>query len=987
MNLALKKKLKRWWKWLAGGAVALLLLAWLLFTPIVQAIIQHEIGVQVAGLLNATLTIDHLSYRAPLTVVISQAHLTATGRDGASVPVAELGGLEVSLARLPLGGPVIVDHLTLTDPVIYLTRLADGTIQIQPDLLRPQPPPTGPAVNLSQMIQVRKLSLNNLTVKVTDLTQAGHPTVQWASFNADAELGGSPSEYEFHARLVDRPLTELNLDGSVDVDRDSANLKNLTASGDLTPDSMGQLPPAVQAMLVQNGLASATAGLTVADGATLGFDASSDRWKVQSLNGELKFDGKFADRSAGATVQFNLAGGGPAQAPTGLDYLGKLDPDSAATISIDHFAARSGDEAIGLEQGTAKLEGGKVKLDDAEIEIAGGKVSINHADLALAGQRDFDGDVAYSGIELKQVKHLLHLNDPRGRMSGSVSGKVAVSGELSESGPIIVDDLALTGPAIDLTTVADSASEIQPNPASPEAASSGESVSVSRMIQFRKVSVSDLNVKMTDLTQAGHPTVQWAILDADAQSGGAPSEYQFHARLANKPLAELNIDGSVDVDKYSVSLKDLSASGDLSADSIGQLPPAVQQMLTQNGLVGATADLTIADGAKLDFDAAKSHWQVASLKGELKFNDQCGDQSAGAGVQFAINAGGPVQGAMGLDYLGKLDPDTAATFTIDPNSPLAVAAPGLPAPISEGGGTIQYSNGTLTFDHFSAHCGDQAIDLQQGTGNLDDGKFNFDNGVIAIAGGTIWINHADLGLNEPHDFNGDVAFSDIDLKQVKELLHLYDPKGRLSGLASGKVTASGELGPSGPTNLVASGSLHAENGDFFDLPGLTEVADKVNPDFASAGRVGNAAMVFTFDHQTLDLSKLAVSCPVIGIQGTGRIGADPPHTLHLNLVVAPLTGLKSQFDQTPVWFLGRAIGAVQNAITNVSQKLYSFEVTGTAVSPTLRAVPVPTLTSETKNLFNNMIKPGAVNLLDLIQHKNDDQQSGEQNTSSQPSTQ
>lgn len=176
-----KGRWKRLVAGIAGAFVLLVVLVCILFTPIVRLIIQHEVRVQLEAILNAQVEIDDLQYHPFLSVSTGRIRLVSTDASGNPIEVAELGGLTVNLAKLPLGGPILVDDFELLHPVICLTRLAGGRIQLsQPDLLRSQPgsqsSSSGTPGKISDLLQVRHFKLSDLTVQVTDESQPNSPT-------------------------------------------------------------------------------------------------------------------------------------------------------------------------------------------------------------------------------------------------------------------------------------------------------------------------------------------------------------------------------------------------------------------------------------------------------------------------------------------------------------------------------------------------------------------------------------------------------------------------------------------------------------------------------------------------------------------------------------------------------------------------------------------------------------------------------------------
>jgi hypothetical protein len=234
-----------------------------------------------------------------------------------------------------------------------------------------------------------------------------------------------------------------------------------------------------------------------------------------------------------------------------------------------------------------------------------------------------------------------------------------------------------------------------------------------------------------------------------------------------------------------------------------------------------------------------------------------------------------------------------------------------------------------------------------------------------VAQGTVLVDAAEMDLTPPYHYSASLSFSGVQLSDAKVIAQINDPGGKLAGIAAGKLNVSGAM-PPGVSPLVAmqgDGSAQVEQGDFWDIPFLGDIAGRINPNFSQAGRVGEAAVVYTIGNGQLHLSQLAVSSPLVGVQGNGDVGLTGDNELNLNVVAAPLGDWKKQIDKTSnnpvVGFFGQAVGSAQQAINKVSQAaLLSFQVTGPAASPSIKPVAAPALTGAVGNIFNKMAQPG-----------------------------
>ena len=137
---------------------------------------------------------------------------------------------------------------------------------------------------------------------------------------------------------------------------------------------------------------------------------------------------------------------------------------------------------------------------------------------------------------------------------------------------------------------------------------------------------------------------------------------------------------------------------------------------------------------------------------------------------------------------------------------------------------------------------------------------------------------------------------------------------------------------------------------------------------------GQAAAVFEIKNQVVDLQQAAISAPVLGVQGSGKIGFDGQ--LNLVAVAAPLADWKDQIKRTKIPIIsdvaGEVAGGLQKIINTASQTLlYEFKVTGNVSKPKIETVPAPVVTEGVAKLFNSMLK--GENLGDVLNKPDDPQ--------------
>jgi hypothetical protein len=551
-------------------------------------------------------------------------------------------------------------------------------------------------------------------------------------------------------------------------------------------------------------------------------------------------------------------------------------------------------------------------------------------------------------------------------------------------GPIVVSDFVLLDPSIDLIRLPSGEIDLQQNllKSQPSAPSSGgKAAKPSSMIQVKHFQISDLTVALVDWSNPAHPAQTWVRLDVDGKhNDSGPGDYDVHVALAEKPLTQLSLDLSANIDGASITMKNFSFTAQAPGDNdLSQLPPEIASFIKDKGLTGAGVNATIADGAALTADLDQNHWTLRGFNGHVDFTTASGTPLAGGSIVFSATAGGPLPGPgapVGLEYLTALDKDTALSIHTDPNSQLMLHVSGLPQPITQGGFDFEYVNGTATLKTFDAHYGQQTLHLDLaadvGSDNITLSAFH-----LNVAGGTVTVKSAELFLTQPNHYAASVQCQNIQLSDLMQLAQL-NSGGHIAGVAAGDVTVTGPLalGTSPLATAQGNGRFSVEKADVWDFPALGQVAGKAGANLGAAGRIGEAAGVFTIGDGALHFSKLAVNCPIVGIQGSGDVGLVDDNPLKLNLVVVPLGNVKKEIDNTGIpgiSILGQAVGSIQKTVTKVSKSTFlSFDVTGPAANPSIQPAAAPAVTGAAKDLFDNMSKAGGSTgggLLNLLQGK------------------
>jgi hypothetical protein len=219
-----------------------------------------------------------------------------------------------------------------------------------------------------------------------------------------------------------------------------------------------------------------------------------------------------------------------------------------------------------------------------------------------------------------------------------------------------------------------------------------------------------------------------------------------------------------------------------------------------------------------------------------------------------------------------------------------------------------------------------------------------------------------VALGKPVAFEGNVYMRDLDLKAVaKAMADNGKPPMKLSGKGTvkGTFTAASAHEQYKAEDLIrASGVFEVVEGDFWQIPVMGEVVQGTKTK-SDALTVGQAAGRFEIKDRRVDLKRIAVSAPALGIQGDGWVGFDKK--LELKAVAAPLADWKDQMKRTKIPIIsdvaGEVLGALQAMVNGASKTLlYEFKITGTTKEPKVETVPAPVLTEGVAKLFGAMIK-------------------------------
>jgi hypothetical protein len=531
-------------------------------------------------------------------------------------------------------------------------------------------------------------------------------------------------------------------------------------------------------------------------------------------------------------------------------------------------------------------------------------------------------------------------------------------------GPMVVENFVLDDPSIQLIRLPSGEVELDQNLLKPQPASTKPWGKTSDTIQVKHFQIKNLTVQVIDEQNPSAKPEVWMTMDAEgSQNGSGPGAYDVQVALNEGPAAKMNLNCSVDTDGLGLKLKNFSLTATAPTDDqLSQLPAPLADYIRGKALQGAGLSVTVADNAALAVDLAKNHWTVTGLDGQMQLTSPQGKPLADGKVTFSIHGGGPLPSEQmtGMSFLGSLDPDSAMSVKTD--SKLSIESTVLAQPVSDGAFDLEYANGTLTLKSFDVNYGSKPVHLDMAA-NLLAQQAKLAGFHLNVAQGTVLVDSAEMDLTPPYHYSASLSYSGIQLSDAKVIAQIPDAGGKLAGIAEGKLNVSGTLPPgvSPLTVIQGDGKVHVEQGDFWDIPFLGQIAGKINPNFSQAGRVGEAGVVYTLGGGEMHISKMAVSSPLVGVQGSGDVALTGDNELNLNVVAAPLGDWKKQIDKTGVpgiALFGKVVGSAQQAMNKVSQQvLLSFQVTGPAMNPTITPKAAPAVTGAIGDLFSAMAKP------------------------------
>jgi hypothetical protein len=236
--------------WIKLLVVAMVLLVILVVSSprLIGWIIGHELHSQLASRMNARLEFSRVVYQFPYGVRIEKAHLLMPADHGGLDSWIDVGRLELTLAKLPLGsGPLLIEKLAIDRLVVHLASSSGSSAAPSPST-----PAGAPAKKLSDLFRLQNVSMSGGRFEY-DFSDPGHSTPPIAWGNLNLSMNTSPVSgglYQFAIAIADQPVVAADVTGSFDIDSLLLNADNASVTISCDPAQTAvQIPPQGQAFI------------------------------------------------------------------------------------------------------------------------------------------------------------------------------------------------------------------------------------------------------------------------------------------------------------------------------------------------------------------------------------------------------------------------------------------------------------------------------------------------------------------------------------------------------------------------------------------------------------------------------------------------------------------------------------------------------------------------------------------------------------------
>jgi hypothetical protein len=363
--------------------VILLAVAWFSLAIALSPLLRAKLQTQVSAHLNANLHIGSLRYAFPYGVQAWDVHLVGNADN---VELFSCDHMELSLVRLPTSsGSLLINKIVLQKPVARIVRGANNSFS-GTSVVRQIPGGQPTSKRISDILQLRILTINDGQVSYEDRSQPKLPPMVWENLNADMHLAPeSGSQYGWDFAAASPQTATISVAGTIDVDQAIVDVTKLAIDAHVARDSSpSAMPSKIQNLMKTFGV----------EGAAI-FQATAHiplkELPASQVNASLQLNGVRADLNGSEfTCDLQLGIDKSPDNPQLSLAVKKLDATTeAGVISVQHLKAdvdsRAGtwqlsDIALTLQ---AAHHTGVSGLTRVQGSISGAGSTIGQYDLSL----------------------------------------------------------------------------------------------------------------------------------------------------------------------------------------------------------------------------------------------------------------------------------------------------------------------------------------------------------------------------------------------------------------------------------------------------------------------------------------------------------------------------------------------------------------------------------------------------------------------------
>lgn len=248
---------RKWTIRLGAGGLALLLVG-LIGLWCIGQILGHKLIGLLGERLNAQVSAGGFYYLPPYGLLAKDCRVVVRDADGTAYDLLEIQSLRVALAEAPVhGGPLIIQDLTVRQPVIHLIRTIQG-LEGETGLVKPPPPGTDnagkPKHKLSEILRLRHVSIIGGQVIYEDRTLPEPSPMKWSGIDVHIETSPKgPADYDFNFTGANAGLADFVANGQINVDDRRALIEHFLLSAHPSEDRFAsELPPQLASALAKH---------------------------------------------------------------------------------------------------------------------------------------------------------------------------------------------------------------------------------------------------------------------------------------------------------------------------------------------------------------------------------------------------------------------------------------------------------------------------------------------------------------------------------------------------------------------------------------------------------------------------------------------------------------------------------------------------------------------------------------------------------------